>query len=195
MALSQGAPRRRRVDRRLPALSSLRGHRPAQERRCEAVANLPMSVPISELDAVGDQLLRARLHHLAPAFSILVASAATGIRRPDPGLFQASSLRDRPRHPVERNHAHHPSFGAGVGSRFCSAVSARCFACSRHSSRSRERANENRPRGAVSRRGVAFRRPPSAPFPRTRTGEFGVASGEKESPHVYALGGTHPEEN
>src|SRR5215831_13158258 len=48
MALSQGAPRRRRVDRRLPALSSLRGHRPAQERRCAAVANRPMSVPISD---------------------------------------------------------------------------------------------------------------------------------------------------
>src|SRR5215472_668782 len=48
MALSQGAPRRRRVDRRLPALSSLRGHRPAQERRCAALANRPMSVPISD---------------------------------------------------------------------------------------------------------------------------------------------------
>src|SRR6516225_2325004 len=48
MALSQGAPRRRRVDRRLPALSSLRGHRPAQEHRCAAVANQLMSTPISD---------------------------------------------------------------------------------------------------------------------------------------------------
>src|SRR6266446_9916605 len=46
--LEPGAPRRRRVDRRLPALSSLRGHRPAEERRCAALANRPMSVPISD---------------------------------------------------------------------------------------------------------------------------------------------------
>src|SRR5215213_3930395 len=44
---SQGAPWRNRVERRLPALSSLRGHRPAQETRWAAVGKRPMSVPIS----------------------------------------------------------------------------------------------------------------------------------------------------
>ena len=36
-----------RVERRLPALSSFLGHRPAQETRCAAVANRLMSLPIS----------------------------------------------------------------------------------------------------------------------------------------------------
>ena len=43
-----GAPLRRRVERRLPALSSLRGQRPAQEIRWPAVGKRLMSVPISE---------------------------------------------------------------------------------------------------------------------------------------------------
>ena len=47
MVLSQGAPLRRRVERRLPALSSLRGHSPAQETRWPAVGNRLMSRPIS----------------------------------------------------------------------------------------------------------------------------------------------------
>ena len=34
MVLSQGAPLRKRLDRRLPALSSLRGHSPTQATRC-----------------------------------------------------------------------------------------------------------------------------------------------------------------
>ena len=38
---------RMRVERFLPALSSLRGHRPAQEIRCPAVRKRDMSVPIS----------------------------------------------------------------------------------------------------------------------------------------------------
>ena len=45
--LSQGAPFRMRVDRRLPALSSFLGHIQAQERKCAAVGNRLMSVPIS----------------------------------------------------------------------------------------------------------------------------------------------------
>src|ERR1700730_6468627 len=46
--LSQGAPFRRRLDRRLPALSSLRGQRPAQEMRWPSDGKRLMSVPISE---------------------------------------------------------------------------------------------------------------------------------------------------
>src|SRR5512132_1190826 len=50
--LADGGPsalhQRRRVERRLPALSSLRGHRPAHERRCPAVGKRLMSMPISE---------------------------------------------------------------------------------------------------------------------------------------------------
>ena len=38
---------RRRVERRLPALSSLRGHRQAQDSRWPAVAKRDMSTPIS----------------------------------------------------------------------------------------------------------------------------------------------------
>src|SRR4030095_4534937 len=38
---------RMRVDRRLPALSSLRGQSPAQEIRCPGVGKRDMSVPIS----------------------------------------------------------------------------------------------------------------------------------------------------
>src|SRR6202045_3249223 len=48
IVLSQGAPLRRRLDRRLPALSSLRGHMPAHEMRCAADGNRLMSIPISE---------------------------------------------------------------------------------------------------------------------------------------------------
>ena len=48
VVLSQGAPLRRRLDRRLPALSSLRGHMPAHEMRCAADGNRLMSIPISE---------------------------------------------------------------------------------------------------------------------------------------------------
>src|SRR6516225_8234482 len=47
VVLSQGAPLRIRVDRRLPALSSFFGHRPAQEIRCPAVGKRLMSRPIS----------------------------------------------------------------------------------------------------------------------------------------------------
>ncbi len=47
MVLSQGAPLRIRVERRLPALSSFRGHRPAQEIRWPAVGKRLMSMPIS----------------------------------------------------------------------------------------------------------------------------------------------------
>jgi len=39
---------RTRLDRRLPALSSLRGHIPAQEMRWPSEGNRLMSVPISE---------------------------------------------------------------------------------------------------------------------------------------------------
>src|SRR3954447_26613680 len=46
--LSQGAPWRTRVERRLPALSSLRGHRPAQETRWAGVGKRLMSKPISD---------------------------------------------------------------------------------------------------------------------------------------------------
>ena len=48
VVLSQGAPLRRRLDRRLPALSSLRGHMPAHEMRCASEGNRLMSMPISE---------------------------------------------------------------------------------------------------------------------------------------------------
>src|SRR6266853_5159138 len=48
VVLSQGAPLRRRLDRRLPALSSLRGQMPAHETRCGAERNRLMSIPISE---------------------------------------------------------------------------------------------------------------------------------------------------
>src|SRR3712207_5690486 len=44
---SQGAPLRSRVERRLPALSSLRGQRPAQDTRWAAVGKRRMSLPIS----------------------------------------------------------------------------------------------------------------------------------------------------
>src|SRR5439155_10555027 len=37
--LSHGAPWRSRVDRRFPALSSFRGHRPTHETKCPAVGN------------------------------------------------------------------------------------------------------------------------------------------------------------
>src|ERR1700758_2489317 len=47
VVLSQGAPLRIRVDRRLPALSSFFGHRPAQEIGCPAVGKRLMSRPIS----------------------------------------------------------------------------------------------------------------------------------------------------
>src|SRR5215208_7342415 len=47
VVFSQGAPWRRRVERRLPALSSLRGHRPAQDSRCPALGKRRMAVPIS----------------------------------------------------------------------------------------------------------------------------------------------------
>src|SRR5262249_1992998 len=48
VVLSQVPPLRRRRDRRLPALSSLRGHMPAHEMRCAAEGNRLMSIPISE---------------------------------------------------------------------------------------------------------------------------------------------------
>jgi hypothetical protein len=51
--LEPGAPFRKRVERRLPALSSLRGHSPAQDNRCPAVGNRLMSRPIS------DRMIRA----------------------------------------------------------------------------------------------------------------------------------------
>src|SRR5262249_29109127 len=41
-------PLRTRLDRRLPALSSLRGHMQAHEMRCAAEGNRLMSIPISE---------------------------------------------------------------------------------------------------------------------------------------------------
>src|SRR5262249_9137189 len=47
VVLSHGAPGRTRVDRRFPALSSLRGHSPAQEIRWAAVGKRVMSTPIS----------------------------------------------------------------------------------------------------------------------------------------------------
>src|SRR5436853_135741 len=48
MVLSHGAPLRRRVERRFPALSSLRGHKPAQDSKCPSLGKRLMSVPISE---------------------------------------------------------------------------------------------------------------------------------------------------
>src|SRR5579871_1192437 len=57
MVLSHGAPMRRRVERRLPALSSLRGHMPAQESRCPAVGKRDMSAPISERMTCADTSL------------------------------------------------------------------------------------------------------------------------------------------
>jgi hypothetical protein len=51
--LSQGAPVRKRVERPLPALSSLRGHNPPQDTGCPAVGNRLMSQPIS------DRMIRA----------------------------------------------------------------------------------------------------------------------------------------
>src|ERR1700747_560478 len=47
MVLSHWSPFRNRVDRRLPALSSLHGHNPAHDKRCPAVGNRLMSGPIS----------------------------------------------------------------------------------------------------------------------------------------------------
>src|SRR5574337_809421 len=47
VVLSHLPPRRSRVLRRLPALSSLRGHRQAQDSRCPGVAKRDMSMPIS----------------------------------------------------------------------------------------------------------------------------------------------------
>lgn len=49
VGLSQGALCRVRVDRRLPALSSRRGHKPAQEIRWPTVGKRVMSVPISAM--------------------------------------------------------------------------------------------------------------------------------------------------
>jgi hypothetical protein len=48
VVLSQVPPLRRRLDRRLPALSSLRGHMQAHEMRCASEGNRLMSIPISE---------------------------------------------------------------------------------------------------------------------------------------------------
>src|SRR5262249_8536257 len=48
MVLSQGAPLRKRLERRLPALSSLRGQMPAQETRWPSDGKRLMSMPISE---------------------------------------------------------------------------------------------------------------------------------------------------
>jgi len=47
VVLSQGVPLRVRLDRRLPALSSFLGHRPAQEIRSPTVGKQLMSLPIS----------------------------------------------------------------------------------------------------------------------------------------------------
>src|SRR5262249_59001170 len=47
VVLSHGAPGRTRVERRFPALSSWRGHSPAQETRWAAVGKRVMSMPIS----------------------------------------------------------------------------------------------------------------------------------------------------
>src|SRR5581483_5971591 len=44
---SQGAPLRRRVERRLPALASLRGQRPAHDTRGAALGKRVVSTPIS----------------------------------------------------------------------------------------------------------------------------------------------------
>src|SRR3989442_16202 len=44
---SHGAPFRTRVERCLPALSSLLGHKPAHETRCAELGNRDMSIPIS----------------------------------------------------------------------------------------------------------------------------------------------------
>src|SRR5271165_3529638 len=46
---SQGAPLRRRLERFRPALSSSRGHMPAQESRWPAVGKTFISTPISEI--------------------------------------------------------------------------------------------------------------------------------------------------
>src|SRR3954468_13298583 len=54
-ALSHGAPVRRRVERRLPALSSLRGQSPAQEIRWPAVGKRLMSMLISEITTAVDR--------------------------------------------------------------------------------------------------------------------------------------------
>jgi hypothetical protein len=51
MGLSQGARFRIRVDRRLPALSSERGQKPAREIRCPAILRRDMLVPISATTA------------------------------------------------------------------------------------------------------------------------------------------------
>jgi hypothetical protein len=48
VVLSQASPLRMRLDRRLPALSSLRGHMQAHERRCSAEGNRLTSIPTSE---------------------------------------------------------------------------------------------------------------------------------------------------
>src|SRR5207302_1904260 len=47
VVLSQGFPARGLVERRLPALSSCRGERPAQERRCPGVGKRLISTPSS----------------------------------------------------------------------------------------------------------------------------------------------------
>jgi hypothetical protein len=57
VVLSQGAPLRTRVERRLPALSSLRGQNPAQERRWASVANYAHAIP-RERQGAGDALAR-----------------------------------------------------------------------------------------------------------------------------------------
>jgi hypothetical protein len=49
VVLSQGEPLRIRVERRLPALSSLRGQMQAQETRLASLGKRFMSVPISEM--------------------------------------------------------------------------------------------------------------------------------------------------
>jgi hypothetical protein len=48
VVLSQGAPLRGRLDRRLPTLSSWRGHMPVHEMRCAAEGSRLMSIPTSE---------------------------------------------------------------------------------------------------------------------------------------------------
>src|SRR6516162_1613137 len=59
MVLSQVPPLRTRLDRRLPALSSLRGHMQAHEMRCAAEGNRLMSIPISETMTWAPRFLKA----------------------------------------------------------------------------------------------------------------------------------------
>jgi hypothetical protein len=49
VVFSQVAPLRSRVERRLLALSSLRGHSPAQEIMCPGWGSAPILMPISEM--------------------------------------------------------------------------------------------------------------------------------------------------